>query len=86
MVSGEAGASALRATRRRRDEEDSPRTPLANGHGAAQQTSGPDATSAKVTDVKDRIVLLPLDVGRPDAYENWRRNAQAGRGRMARQI
>ena len=28
-------------------------------------------------DGKDRIVLLPLDVGKPETYENWRWSAQA---------
>ena len=33
--------------------------------------------SAKLLDGKDRIVLLPLDVGKPETYKNWRRSAQA---------
>ena len=77
LTAGEAATSDSRATRRRRCEEESPRTPFAQGRGAAQQTSGADATSAKLPGGKDRVVLLPLDVGKPEAYENWRRSAQA---------
>ena len=77
LAAGEAATSDSRATRRRRCEEESPRTPFAQGRGAAPQTGGAEVASAKLADGKDRIVLLPLDVGKPEAYENWRRSAQA---------
>ena len=77
LAAGEAAASDSRATRRRRNEEESPRTPFGQDHGAARHTSGPDVASAKQPDGKDRIVLLPLDVGKPESYEIWRRSALA---------
>ena len=77
LVAGETATSDPRTTRRRRNEEESPRTPFGQHHGAAQQTNGPDEASAKLPDGRDRLVLLPLDVGKPETYENWRRSAQA---------
>ena len=70
LVAGEPATSGLRTTRRRRYEEESPRTPFEQDRGAAQQASGPDAVSAKLLDGKDRIVLLPLDVGKLETNEN----------------
>ena len=77
LVTGEAATSASRATRRRNKEEGSPWTPFAQYHEAAQYTSGADAACAELPESKGRIALLPLDVSRPGACENWRRSGQA---------
>ena len=77
LAAGEAATSDSRATRRRRYEEESPRTPFEQDHGAAQQPGGPDVVSAKLQDGKDRIALLSLDAGKHETYENCRRSAQA---------
>ena len=77
VATNETVTAASRATRRRRGEEESPRTPFAQDHGAARYPSRNDLASARLPDGKDRIVLLPLDVGKPETYENWRRSAQA---------
>ena len=42
LVAGEQATSDPRTTRRRRYEEESPRTPFEQGHEAAQQASGPN--------------------------------------------
>ena len=73
LGAGETATPAARM-RRRREEEDSPRTPFTQDHGAAQRA---DAVSTKLQDGKDRIALLPLDLDKPEAYENWRRSTQA---------
>ena len=65
LAAGETVTSASRETRRRRLEEESPRTPFAQDHGAERHPSGPDAAITKLPDGKGRIVLLPLDVGKP---------------------
>ena len=52
LAAGEAATSDSRAMRRRRCEEESPRTPFAHGRGAAQNTSGADATTTKLPDGK----------------------------------
>ena len=70
LVAGEPASSDPRATRRRRYEEESPRTPFEQDHGAAQQKGGHDVVSAKLQDGKGRIVHLPLDIGKPETYKD----------------
>ena len=81
LVGGEAGSSALPAARRRReDEPQEPHTPTRQQRqGAAhQQARSAEAGAHADTKLADgKIVLRALDVGKPEAYDNWRRSAQA---------
>ena len=77
LVVGGAETTAPRAARRRREEEESPRTPIMQHQGTAQRQARGDEAGTKVADGKDRIFLRALDAGKPEAYDNWRRSAQA---------
>ena len=64
---GETLTPASRAKGRRRLEDEPPRTTFAQDHGAARSPGGNDLANAKQPDGKDRIAVLPIDVGKPEA-------------------